>query len=69
MIGFRDMTFCPFYEDCAKADQCHRPLTPAVRRAAEHWWKGKDFPIMIFVNEPECHEISITKEKNDENEA
>jgi hypothetical protein len=56
MMCFRDMTFCEFFEDCANAKDCHRPLTQEVKDAAARWWKSKDAPIATFVSKPECHE-------------
>ena len=55
MISFRDMTFCPFYEDCEKASDCHRPLTPEIQAAARAWWIDDDPPIAQFANPPKCH--------------
>ncbi len=57
MIGYRDMTFCPFYADCKNAPDCHRPLTPEVQAAADKWWKGGNAPIWVFSEKPECHEV------------
>ncbi len=57
MIGYRDMTFCPFYQDCKNAPDCHRPLTPEVREYAAKWWGGEDAPICVFMEKPECHEV------------
>ena len=56
MICYRDMTFCPFYEDCADREDCHRPLTPGVRKLAAVWWgdhKG-GAPICQFTCQPDC---------------
>jgi len=33
MNYYRDMTFCPFYGDCAKANECH-----ACRRCRAHFY-------------------------------
>lgn len=52
MICYRDMTFCTFYLDCRKADTCHRPLTPDVRRAAEEF----GLPTAVFAEQPVCFE-------------
>ncbi len=59
MICFRDMTFCPFYDDCALASQCHRPLTPEVVAAAHKWWGSDKAPIAQFVDKPKCHTVRI----------
>lgn len=56
MMCFRDMTFCTFYKDCAKADRCVRPLTPEVQAAAESWWGKPGAPIAYFTSQPSCHE-------------
>ena len=55
MISFRDMTFCPFYKDCRKAANCPRPLTQAVKAAAEAWWGEPGAPIAVFADKPNCH--------------
>jgi hypothetical protein len=56
MICFRDMTFCTFYNECAEGEECHRALTPEVRKRADDWWKdcGGEAPIAHFGNKPEC---------------
>jgi hypothetical protein len=56
MTGFRDMTFCTYYHDCAAAPRCHRPLTPDVQAAARAWWGKDGAPIVTFVEKPKCHE-------------
>lgn len=33
MICYRDMTYCPYYTDCAHGDSCHRALTQEVMDA------------------------------------
>lgn len=55
MICYKDMTFCPFWRDCADAADCHRPLTDEVRAAAAKWWPGGNAPIAQFVEKPSCH--------------
>lgn len=55
MICYKDMTFCKHYEDCKKADDCPRPLTPTVRQQAIKWWGSDDAPIAVFTEKPECH--------------
>lgn len=59
MIGYRDMTFCPFYEDCADSSTCPRPLTPEVKDQATKWWGQKDqeAPIVQFAEKPDCHRL------------
>lgn len=54
MIGFRDMTFCPFHETCH--NPCYRALTDEVKKSAERWWGGPDAPIARFVEKPNCHD-------------
>ena len=56
MICYRDMTFCTFWEECSRSEECHRPLTKEVREAAEKWWGGPDYPICCFVEVPDCFE-------------
>lgn len=51
MLCYRDMTFCPYWQDCAQADDCPRPLTDEVRRKAESF----KLPIMQFGGKPGCH--------------
>lgn len=58
MFGYRDMTFCPFYEVCAKGGTCDRTLTLVVLKAADKWWGGDKTPIAQFCHIPECHEES-----------
>jgi hypothetical protein len=54
MICYRDMTFCPFWRDCAKGETCPRALTDEVRESARKWL-GKDHsPISQYVSEPHC---------------
>lgn len=62
MIGYRDMTFCPFYEDCRDKNDCHRPLTSAVKERAEHWWGKPDAPIVQFSDKPSCHRPIMIKQ-------
>lgn len=52
---YRDRTFCPFYSGCTRASSCGRPLTPEVERAAEKWWGGKNPPICVYVDKPDCY--------------
>lgn len=64
MMCFKDMTFCPFWRDCANAEGCDRKLTPQVYEAAERWWGGPEAPICEFVEKPDCHEARNAPEKN-----
>lgn len=56
MIGYRDRTFCPYWESCAKGRTCDRALTPEVKAAAERWWGNPGAPISQFWGVPECYE-------------
>lgn len=55
MICFRDMTFCEYHNDCAKAHECPRALTDLVKEAADKWWGKPGAPIAVFVSQPDCH--------------
>jgi hypothetical protein len=56
MMGFRDMTFCPFNADCKKSSTCPRALTPAIHDAAAKWWGKPGAPISVYTTIPTCHE-------------
>jgi hypothetical protein len=51
-----DMTFCKYYKECKKGNECSRALTDKVKKDAEKWWKGNDPPICIFAEKPDCYE-------------
>jgi hypothetical protein len=57
MICYRDMTFCPFWEECRKGKTCPRALTEKVREEAKKWWAGNagDAPIMQYTTKPSCY--------------
>jgi len=55
MICYRDMTFCTFYKSCKDGESCERALTPKVKKEAEEWM-GRDAPICLFGEKPECWE-------------
>jgi hypothetical protein len=58
-IGYLDMTFCPFWEDCNKGMSCGRKLTQDVRDRAEAWWGQRlpcPAPIGQFSEKPDCWE-------------
>jgi hypothetical protein len=55
MISYKDMTFCPFWRDCNKSEECDRPLTLFVIEGAKKWWNGDHPPICEFAEKPECH--------------
>ena len=54
MMGYRDMTFCPFHETCH--NPCHRALTDEVKEAAREWWEAGDAPIVVYSDKPDCHD-------------
>lgn len=56
MICYRDMTFCPYHEDCAEAKNCSRPLTEDVRERADRI----GLPIAQFQVKPGCWEQKPT---------
>lgn len=60
MFCYRDMTFCPYHENCLDSKDCHRALTDEVKEKAKKWWgssKGEP-PICVFAEEPECFRTS-----------
>ena len=58
MICYRDMTFCPFWDECKDGKECFRALTNEVWNKAHKWWgldKSKDdIPICLFTEKPDC---------------
>lgn len=56
MISYRDMTFCPYHEDCMQGKVCPRALTEDVHRGATAWWGNENAPISIFAEVPHCME-------------
>ena len=57
-MTYKDMTFCPFWENCSKAKDCHRPLTDQVVRAAiKH-----NLPVSEYAERPKCHVLRIGME-------
>ena len=54
MEGYKDMTFCPFWEKCKKGLTCPRALTALVKADAEAWWGNDEAPIAQFMDKPEC---------------
>ena len=56
MMCYKDMTFCTYYEDCSKSNECLKPFTREVLRQAMNWWGGVNAPIMTFAEKPECWE-------------
>jgi hypothetical protein len=49
MMGFRDMTFCSRWQECAAGDECHRALTDEVRAEAEEWMTDAPIAVAAFV--------------------
>jgi len=56
MICYKDMTFCPFWDDCKQGEKCDRALTDEVCADAMAWWQGQDPPICQYTDKPECWE-------------
>jgi len=52
MLCYKDMTFCPFWEDCIKQIDCPRCLNDNVLANAER----VGLPICRFVEKPDCFE-------------
>ncbi len=50
MTHYRDMTFCPYWEGCAKGPDCFRSLTDTLRRDAEYY----QLPICRFHLQSGC---------------
>jgi hypothetical protein len=50
MITYKDMTFCPFWEECRDGPECPRALTKDIYQRAE----AIGLPVSRFVTEPEC---------------
>lgn len=56
MICYKDKTFCPFYKECLKGQECDRALTEGVKESAKAWWGTEDAPISMFMDKPDCFE-------------
>ena len=52
MLGYKDKTFCPFYESCEHGEGCSRALTDEVRKAAAEFGLG----VYEWAGKPKCHE-------------
>jgi len=50
VICYRDMTFCPFSDDCEDGNECPRAITVDVQEGAER----HNLPLSRFVSEPDC---------------
>ena len=56
MLCYRDMTFCPFWQECTRGKECHRALTEEVVHAA----KVEGLDICSWSEEPGCYESTVT---------
>lgn len=45
MLCYKDMTFCPFHEDCDNSENCPRVLRE----------DPGDLPVCQFLEKPKCH--------------
>lgn len=55
---YKDMTFCSFYKNCKKGNDCFRSLIPTVSKEA----KRLVMPICEFSKVPSCH-VKVKREK------
>ena len=55
-ISYRDMTFCPYWDECKDGGTCGRASTPEVERKADE----SGLPICWYAERPEC----FKEEKN-----
>ncbi len=54
MLCYKDRTWCVF-DDCNQfGADCQRSLTEDVVEAAQEWWGGEGFPVVIFASKPIC---------------
>lgn len=53
---YKNMTFCPFYEDCLIGNDCGRKLTEKVKKEAIKWWGSDEAPIQLYIEIPNCFE-------------
>lgn len=56
MMCYRDKTFCQFWQECQKGEDCHRRLDDEVKSKAVKWWGNEDAPICTYVDKQECFE-------------
>lgn len=56
MMGYMDRAWCPMSinQRCARSQGCYRAFTKEDRKRAIEWWGGEDFPINVFMQEPDC---------------
>ncbi len=57
MMCYRDMTFCPYYAECASGADCRRALTPIIQAEAREWM-GDNAPVCVFAEKPDCYKES-----------
>ena len=50
MIGYKDMTFCPFFKDCKEGKTCPRAMTEQIVSDANDFGMG----IMQYMDKPFC---------------
>ena len=62
MLCYKDMCFCPFYEDCRGGESCDRALTMDVMEDAE----CRDLLISRFAAKPECFLERVYCEREDQ---
>lgn len=48
LIHYKDITFCPFWQECTDGEGCHRALTKKVQARADKI----HLPICMFVTPP-----------------
>jgi hypothetical protein len=54
MVCYRDMTFCPFYKECNKGNECDIAYTDEVKAGANKWWGEDNAPVALHRAEPVC---------------
>lgn len=59
MMSYRDMTFCPFYDECAFGDVCPRALTEDVRKGSNIM----GLPLAMFIDKPECFKEVVEEDE------
>lgn len=64
MIEYRDMTFCPFWEDCMEGKTCMRALTQEIIKDAQR----VGLPICQYLEKPDCWERISPKPKEEKEE-
>jgi hypothetical protein len=52
MLCYRDRTYCPFYNSCAKGPTCNRALTEEIEYKAQ----AAGLRVCRFIDHPECFE-------------